>query len=136
MIDLGLFVRFLIGKRLRAGNKPVDETAAVGYGFVLGGVIRGGGTAVGLVVGSLPAAPHAENRGIGLIDDVGRRGDAGVLARVALQLADGQHQRHAGVGAGFRLGIRLAGVAKRHGREAQQPNGKHRQKDHQRKRSH
>ena len=68
---------------------------------------------------------------IGFGKDRSVRRDSLIRPHLLLQLADGDHQRHAGVGARFRLGGTLAGAAESDRREAQQANGENRQQNHQ-----
>ena len=88
----------------------------------------------GFVVGAFPAFPHAEDRRVVLVEDIGAGGDPGVEAGLFLQFAERQHQRHAGVGAGDGQGLGLGGRPQADAGKRQQPDRDDRQQDHQRER--
>jgi len=65
------------------------------------------------MVGALPTLPYAEHRWVFLVEHVRPGGHPGVRTGLALQLADGEHEGHAGVGPGDGHRLALPGGAQR-----------------------
>ncbi len=113
------------GLRVVAGDEPGEEAVFLG-----GAVVAGrDGAALRVMVGALPAFPDAEQGGIVIVEDVGACGDAGVGPGVALEFADGEDERHAGVRPGFGGVLAAVAGAQGDGRQAQQADDEDGQED-------